>query len=191
MIVKLWFAEENNDVLSLLDEADQALLATLHKGKAKEQSSIAQALMKQAAMELGYSAVRITRSEKGAPVTDIPQLFVSATHTDGCCAAAAAHHPVGIDAQPVEACREKVMARLYSEKEQAFVCNHADKNYAFNLLWTLKEAYGKMKGVGLSAAKEVEFLWENGELHCSDRRLRFSSRQEKNILISTVEQLSD
>jgi len=191
MIVKLWFEGGNKDVLSLLNQQDRELLSQLHHGAARERSSITQALMKQAALELGFAHVHISRSEKGAPIADIPQLFVSASHTDGCCAAAAAHHPVGIDAQVIEGCRAKVMKRLFSEREQRFVHEHQNKDYAFTLLWTLKEAYGKMKGIGLSAAKDVEFYEEKGQLLCSDSSLCFSTKQYASILISTIEQFSD
>ncbi len=190
MIVKLWFEGENSDFLSLLNEWDRELLSKLHRGNAREQSAITQALMKLAAREMGFDHICITRSEKGAPVCDIPQLFLSASHTKGCCAAAASHFPVGIDVQPIEFCREKVMTRLFSEKEQHYVLNHRDKDYAFTQLWTLKEAYGKMKGIGLSAAKELEFFEENGQLFCENENLHFSTKQVGNFLISTLEQPS-
>lgn len=188
----LWFsADEKESLLALLDEEDGELLSTLHRGKAGEQSALVQALMKQAAKELGFSAVKITRNEKGAPITNRKELFVSASHTEGCCAAAAALHPVGIDAEVIGEAREKVIARLFSKREQAYLDACEDRNLAFTRLWTLKEAYGKMRGVGLSVAKEVEFFEENGLLICTDRGLKISTEQQNNKLISKVELGSD
>lgn len=188
----LWFfTDDKEPLLRLLDEEDRTLLSTLHKEKAGEQSALAQALMKRAAKELGFSAVQIMRSEKGAPITDQKGLYVSASHTEGCCAAAAALHPVGIDVESIAAAREKVITRMFSKGEQAYLDSCGDRDLAFTKLWTLKEAYGKMRGIGLSAVKEVEFFEEDGPLICTDRNVRISTEQRDDYLISKVEYGSD
>lgn len=188
----LWFfTDDKEPLLRLLDEEDRTLLSTLHKEKAGEQSALAQALMKRAVKELGFSAVQIMRSEKGAPITDQKGLYVSASHTEGCCAAAAALHPVGIDVESIAAAREKVITRMFSKGEQAYLDSCGDRDLAFTKLWTLKEAYGKMRGIGLSAVKEVEFFEEDGPLICTDRNVRISTEQRDDYLISKVEYGSD
>lgn len=184
----LWFSTDETELLlAELEEDDIQFLSTHHNGKAGEQSALAQALMKHAARQLGFPSVKITRDEKGAPITDVKGLYVSAAHTEGCCAAAASLHPIGIDAEPIAALREKVVKRLYSEKECAWMNAQSDKDKAFTMLWTLKEAYGKMRGVGLSAAKEVEFF----DIQCTDKSVQLQTKQQGNYLISIVEQGSD
>ncbi len=187
-----WFSTEEKESLLLeLDETDRQFLSTHHNGKAGEKSVLAQALMKRAARQLGYPQISISRDKKGAPVTDVKGLYVSAAHTEDCCVAAASLYPIGIDAELIAPLREKVAKRMYSERELAWMYAQEDPDYVFTLLWTLKEAYGKLRGLGLSAAKEVEFYEEAGYLICSDPSLRIQIEQQGNILISCIERGSD
>ena len=188
----LWFStEEKESLLYELTEVDLQFLSTHHNGKSGEKSVLAQALMKRAARQLGFPQVVVSRDEKGAPITDFKGLYVSAAHTEGCCAAVASLNPVGIDAEPIAPLREKVAKRVYSERELLWMNAQEDKDYAFTLLWTLKEAYGKMRGVGLSAAQEVEFYEDAGRFICTDKTLHIKVMQQGNILISSIERGSD
>ena len=184
------FSTENKELLQILTEEDEAFLKAHHNGKARPASWLAQALMRRAAMELGFEDFKLSRSEAGAPVTDVKGLYVSASHTEGCVVGAASLHPVGIDAEPIASARDKVAQRMFHSSELEWMNAHPDKAYAFTLLWTLKEAYGKLRGVGLSAAKEVEFHFHNGVVFCSDPRLKITVEQRKNYIISIIESLS-
>ncbi len=190
--IALWFSTEDKAaLLAELNREDLQLLSMLHHGKAAEQSALAQALMKRAARQLGFPQVLISRNEKGAPVAHLHGLYVSGSHTEGCCAAAASLAPVGIDVEPIAPLREKVAKRMYSEREQAWMYAHADPDEAFTLLWTLKEAYGKLCGEGLSAAKTVEFCEEDDRMLCSDESVRVRVNKQGNYLISVAESDSD
>lgn len=189
---RLWFStEEKQPLLSELNEEDLQLISTLHRGKVQEQSVLTQALMKQSCRCLGFPEVLISRTEKGAPITHIKGLYVSGSHTEGCCAAVASLKPVGIDVEPIAPLREKVAMRMYSDKERQWMYAQPDQDEAFTLLWTLKEAYGKMLGIGLSAVKDVEFYEDNGRICCSDESVILSSYRHKNYLISMIESDSD
>lgn len=177
--------------LSVLNEEDWSMLRQLHHGKAGEDSYCVQGLMKQAAQCLGFDDLQIRRNEKGAPVAEKRGLYVSASHTEGCCVGAASLTEIGVDVEAIAPLREKVLLRLYSPKEQAYIAHSADADYAFTLLWTLKEAYGKMRGLGLSVAKEVEFYEKDGRLCCSREGLCFSTIQQGKYLISQVRRAAD
>lgn len=183
--------EAREELFAVLDDGDREFLAAHHNGKAKLQNWQAQALMKQAAMDLGFQNFNIRRSETGAPVSDVKGLYVSASHTDGCVAAAASVFPIGIDAEAIAPAREKVAQRMFHPSEIAWMNAHPDKDYAFTLLWTLKEAYGKLLGVGLSAAKDMEFFPTDEGISATDKQLKITTEQRKNIIISTIERLSD
>jgi phosphopantetheinyl transferase len=80
---------------------------------------------------------------------------------------------------------------MYSDKERQWMYAQPDQDEAFTLLWTLKEAYGKMLGIGLSAVKDVEFYEDNGHICCSDESVILASYRHKNYLISMIESDSD
>ncbi len=152
------FAGEGEEaLLSLLTDQDKELLSTFHNGKAMPESWLCQALMRKAAMELGFRDVIITRNEKGAPITNSKGLSVSASHTEGCCVGAASLRPMGVDAEALTPPHEKAAKRVFSAAEQSWLESQPDQAAAFTKLWTLKEAYGKMRGMGLAAAKEADF----------------------------------
>ena len=55
--------------------------------------------------------------------------------------------PIGIDIQKISSYKRGVARKMFTENEQKRVEN---KDVKFTLLWSLKEAYGKMTGEGLS-----------------------------------------
>ena len=58
----------------------------------------------------------------------------------------------GVDVQDVRPVSDAVLRRVLCENEQAFVQNAADKNTAFAILWSRKEAILKMQGSGIASA---------------------------------------
>lgn len=84
------------------------------------------------------------------------------SHTKGLCASIiAAGEPgweVGIDVETIRPYKEKVAKRVCSDEEMEYICHSDSKDKAFTKLWTLKEAYIKAIGTGLSfPLKEASF----------------------------------
>jgi 4'-phosphopantetheinyl transferase len=85
----------------------------------------------------------------------LPDLQFNISHTRGLVAAAVAQrHPVGVDVQIVDAsCDQLDLARRFfaaAEAELVHAASASDRPRVFAQLWTLKEAYIKATGVGLS-----------------------------------------
>lgn len=180
------FAGDNvEEILSLLTEQDENLLKSIHKEKKLAQSRITQALMKKAAGKLGFGEIEIGRTEKKAPIASEKRVFLSASHTQNCCVGAAALNPIGIDAEKIQNVRENVLRRFFSQSEQLLVEKSSDRNFMFTKIWTMKEAYGKMLVEGLSAAREIRFYEENGEILCSDKSVEFEIVKKNEIIITT------
>jgi len=84
-------------------------------------------------------------------------LSFSLSHTRGCVACAIASSvPLGVDVQRTDQsqCIQEVADRHFSEKEAALLrqCSDELRNIRFAELWTLKEAFLKAVGVGLSGS---------------------------------------
>jgi 4'-phosphopantetheinyl transferase len=86
----------------------------------------------------------------------LSDLQFNITHTRGLVAVAVAwHHPIGVDVQIFESCSDQLdLAKQFfagAEAELVGVASEFDRPRVFAQLWTLKEAYIKAIGVGLSA----------------------------------------
>jgi 4'-phosphopantetheinyl transferase len=104
-------------------------------------------------------AWRFASDPRGKPTIDVPPadppLHFSLTHTDGLVACAIASEPeVGIDAESVtrNGGFEGLARRFYSRDEQRLLAETPAERYrdTFLDLWTLKEAYLKARGLGLT-----------------------------------------
>jgi 4'-phosphopantetheinyl transferase len=84
----------------------------------------------------------------------VPHLRFNLSHTRGLCACAVARaQPVGVDVEPVaRGVSESLMTSCMSDEEATLVNRSppCDRPSLFLDLWTLKEAYLKARGVGLT-----------------------------------------
>ena len=82
--------------------------------------------------------------------------YFSLAHSDHFVVCAVDNSPIGIDIEPLSPIRPAVLRRCFSEKEQAWIGDNSER---FTRLWTMKEAYMKMTGTGLSVpAKEINLF---------------------------------
>lgn len=83
---------------------------------------------------------------------DFPGIQFNLSHARGIAACIVSDRECGIDCEPVRECRPGVMRRAFSGNEQQLVENLSPehRDLLFFRLWTLKEAYIKAIGLGLS-----------------------------------------
>ena len=87
--------------------------------------------------------------ENGKPyLADCPDTYFSLTHTDKWVFLAVANCEIGIDAQMPRRVCPRLAARSATPEELAWVKEDTEPN--FTRLWTMKEAYLKYTGTGLS-----------------------------------------
>jgi 4'-phosphopantetheinyl transferase len=66
--------------------------------------------------------------------------------------------PVGVDIEQVKPYSDAVARRIMSDAERKSFLSSQDKKTLFFKIWTLKEAYLKYSGAGLSALEEITVL---------------------------------
>ena len=114
---------------------------------------------------IDYTEDMITKGKYGKPyLADYPEIFFNLSHSEGITACITEDRECGIDCEKVREYRPNVMKRAFSEKEREMIENAAEseRDLLFFTLWTLKEAYIKAMGKGLSyPMDEVEFTFEN------------------------------
>lgn len=78
------------------------------------------------------------------------ELHFSVSHSEGCIVFVLNDMPVGVDAQRISDMRPRTAERFFTRNENALICGSERPERDFFRIWTSKEAYVKMLGVGLS-----------------------------------------
>lgn len=90
------------------------------------------------------------RTPAGKPFfTDCPVRF-SLSHCPGLVCCALSQFPVGVDVECSRPISKRLMERVCTDEEYAWLLSQPDRNAAFLSLWTLKESVMKLSGQGIA-----------------------------------------
>lgn len=107
----------------------------------------------------------VVEGQYGKPELQGADAEISIAHSGIYAAAAAAKRPVGIDLEKRRPVSHSIPMRLFSCEEQAWLDQaHDDYLDRFFRLWTMKEAYGKMRGFGIFSSKQFNARFVQDEL---------------------------
>lgn len=110
----------------------------------------------------------VIRGEHGKPsLAELPEVRYNISHADGIAAVIVSEFECGIDCERIRAYRPSVLKRCFCEEERSAVeaAPECERNLMFFRLWTLKEAYVKALGRGLSfPLREAVFAFEGDEI---------------------------
>ena len=101
--------------------------------------------------DFGIRHIRVTRTGLEKPQLVHETLHMNLSHCAGLAVCAVGIVPVGVDAEPPRPVREKLLPRMCTPEETAYILAQEDRDFAFSRIWTLKEAYGKLSGAGIRA----------------------------------------
>lgn len=131
----------------------------------KEQHTHAHSLLRECLKPFGIDYNEFTPIIKGRygkpALEEHPGIHFNLSHAEGIAACIVCGRECGIDCERIRDFRPNILKRIFSEQEQAYFRNLPDeeKNTAFFRLWTLKEAYIKAIGRGLSfPMNQAEFM---------------------------------
>jgi 4'-phosphopantetheinyl transferase len=79
-----------------------------------------------------------------------PDFHFNISHTRSAVAVASSDGEIGVDIERISAANIKISEQFFAPAERDFVLQSADKDRAFYQIWTIKEAYIKQLGKGLS-----------------------------------------
>ena len=141
----------------------------------KKQHSHAHSLLRECLKPYGidYSEnTPVIKNKYGKPsLAEHPEINYNISHADGIAACIVSERVCGIDCEMVKDYRPKVMPRVFSEIEIAMVesLSGYDRDMMFFRLWTLKEAFVKAVGQGISyPMKEVVFSFDGEKISCTE-----------------------
>lgn len=137
----------------------------------------------------------VVRGEHGKPsLAEHPEIKYNMSHADGIAVCLVSDRECGVDCEGVRPYRPNVVRRSFSESEKLLIEN-ADENQRdllFFRLWTLKEAYVKAIGIGISyPLNTVEFSLSGNTITSSVKDYRFRQYILKNgrFIVSVCEKL--
>lgn len=163
-----------------------------------EQHSHAHRLLRECLKPFGIVYSENTETAKnryGKPsLTEFPNIKYNISHADGISACIVSEYECGIDCENVREYRPQVMKRAFSEDERNSILSapESEKNLLFFRLWTLKEAYIKAIGMGLSfPMNKANFSFEDGKINSNitDCRFRQYILRDGKFVLAICEQI--
>ncbi|MBQ6180219.1 MAG: 4'-phosphopantetheinyl transferase superfamily protein [Ruminococcus sp.] len=113
----------------------------------------------------------LSRGKMGKPsLADRPDIHFNLSHANGVTACIVSDRECGIDCEGVRPFRQNVIRKVLSDREKLVfeAAPPEEKDLLFFRFWTLKEAYVKAIGTGISfPMNEAEFSFADGEITCS------------------------
>ena len=108
-------------------------------------------LLSHALREAGAEELRLDCGPQGKPfLTACPQLHFNLSHSGSLALCAVAEFPVGADVEKIGPCRPGVARRCFRPEELDWLARSPDPDRDFVRLWTRKESYLKLLGIGLT-----------------------------------------
>lgn len=110
------------------------------------------------------SELEIVFSKPNKPRSSSPAYHFNISHSGNAVAAVISDSEVGIDIEEVGEIRERIMRKCLSERERELVTSAE----AFYRLWTLKEAYLKALGTGITRRLDTLEFSLSERIACTD-----------------------
>ena len=147
------------------------LMISLQELDKKELHSHAHRLLRECLRPFGVrydENTPVIRGKLGKPcLAERPDIHYNLSHAAGIAACIVSDRRCGIDCEAVREYRPNVMRRAFSEAERRSVEKAPEdkRDELFFRLWTLKEAYVKALGIGISYPLDtVEFSFEGDRI---------------------------
>ena len=142
----------------------------------KEKSIIGEILLKDNLMKnykINYVDLKFYVNEYGKPYIENKNIYFNISHSYDYVVSITADNPIGIDIEKIRDASIKDINQFATDNEKKYILK--DNNNIMKRLWsiyTLKEAYFKMKGTNLNNIKNVEFNIKDNKINCSDKNVK-------------------
>lgn len=175
------------------------LLISIKELPKKEQHSHAHKLLGEClkSRDIEYSEhTQVKKNRYGKPrLAEFPELHYNLSHANGIAACILSKAECGIDAEAVRKYRPNVVKRAFSDAEKLLLegADESERDLLFFRIWTLKEAYVKALGIGISyPLNTISFSFSSGRIitNISDCKFRQYILKNGKFVVSVCEKQS-
>lgn len=156
--------------LNLISEERIRKIARFRFDKDKTVSLFTELLIRHEVSEqlkIPYHMINFSYGEFGKlGISGRDDYHFSVSHSGNCIVFADCNEPIGIDIEKVSKANMSISRNFFTGNEHNLILNSVTPNNIFYKIWTSKEAYLKMLGVGLSKPLK-SFDTSDGSLSCS------------------------
>ena len=137
----------------------------------------------------GTAFAEIKLTEYGKPyITGAENFHFNLSHSGDFVALAVSNAPVGIDIEQIKEIEWKDIAQTFSAKEKSMLNNSSGQLNCFYRIWTVREAFSKEEGTGLSLFEDTdnlpEFDYSNGTIKWNGKNLCFYTKEMEGHILS-------
>lgn len=197
MFLKTYFIDideieklDYKEVFSTLPLYRQKKIDSLQNENDKKLSFLAGYLLKKELKKLGFAGKdnEVTIDNYGKE--HLPKscnLFFSLSHSNTKVMLVISDCDVGCDIEFIKKRNLNIADRFFTVNEKDLVYFSNDPTLTLIRIWTLKESYLKLKGIGLSQPlSSVEFIIKDDSVSCSDSSVKIIHKVDENYCYSIL-----
>lgn len=142
--------------------------------KRKIQSVLGEYLLKELLKiyNISYSNINYIYNEEGKPYIKDYNIYFNISHSHDYVITVINNKEIGVDIEKIRKTNISIINRICTNKEKEYVLSsNIDIEKRLFEIFTLKEAYFKMKGLNLNNLKSVEFIISNNNVTCNDNSI--------------------
>ena len=115
----------------------------------KENANAKELLKESLKKDYNISDYEIIYNEYNKPYLKNEKIYFNISHINGTIVLVISDKEIGVDVEYF-VYKESVVRKYFTNNEQNEILNSTNKVYDFTRIWVMKEAFVKMKGVGIS-----------------------------------------
>lgn len=158
----------------------------------KKASIIAEIILMELLKEnynIDYKNLNFKINKYGKPYIKNKQIYFNISHSKEFVAVALSKNKIGIDIEKIRKTNIKTINKFASKSEIEYILKN-NKNIEKKLfkIYTLKEAYFKMKGTTLKKIKQIQFTISGKKIYCKNKKIKIKQIITKDYIFSIIEE---
>ena len=171
--IKNYNEQDYKKIYSQIRKEKQNKIDKYIKEESKKRSMLGEYLLQKLLKEerIDYNKIQIKTNKNEKPYIENKKIYYNISHSYDYVITAISEKPIGVDIEKIRKIDSKTINMFATSKEKEYILSEK-KGLEKRLfeIYTLKEAYIKMKGLALKDIKKTEFAIENQLITNSDQK---------------------